>query len=101
MPDIAVYPGTFDPITNGHLDIIERASRHIATVIVAVSPNPSKQPLFTLEERVTMAKEAVARMPKGEVDAFAGLLVDFCTRRGSGLAGLARRAVSECAYEVQ
>jgi|SRR2546422_243650 len=101
MPDIAVYPGTFDPITNGHLDIIERASRHVATVIVAVSQNPSKQPLFTLEERVTMAKEAVARMPNVEVDSFEGLLVDFCTRRGSKLVVKGLRAVSDFEYEMQ
>src|SRR5437879_11894776 len=95
MSDIAVYPGTFDPITNGHLDIIERAARHIATVVVAVSQNPSKAPLFTLEERVTIAKEAVSRLPGVEVDSFEGLLVDFCTRRGASLVGKRLRAVSD------
>ena len=101
MPDVAVYPGTFDPITNGHLDIIERASRQFANVIVAVSQNPSKQPLFSLEERVTIAKEAVAKCANVEVDSFEGLLVDFCTRRGAKLVVKGLRAVSDFEYEMQ
>jgi len=101
MPDLAVYPGTFDPITNGHLDIIERASKHVARVIVAVSQNPSKQPLFTLEERLAIATEAVARLPGVEVDSFEGLLVDFCTRRGAKLVVKGLRAVSDFEYEMQ
>ena len=101
MPDLAVYPGTFDPITNGHLDIIERASRHVANVIVAVSQNPSKQPLFTLEERLTIAKEAIGGMSGVEVDSFEGLLVDFCTRRGAKLVVKGLRAVSDFEYEMQ
>jgi pantetheine-phosphate adenylyltransferase len=101
MPDIAVYPGTFDPITNGHLDIIERASRHVAKVIVAVSQNPGKFPLFTLEERVAIAKEATAAIPQVEVDSFEGLLVDFCVRRGAKLVVKGLRAVSDFEYEMQ
>ena len=101
MPDLAVYPGTFDPITNGHLDIIERAARHVSNVIVAVSQNPSKQPLFTLEERLTIAKEAVSRVPGVEVDSVEGLLVDFCTRRGAKRVGKGLRAVSDFEYEMQ
>jgi pantetheine-phosphate adenylyltransferase len=101
MPDIAVYPGTFDPITNGHLDIIERAKRHVTTVVVAVSQNPGKLPLFTLEERVAIAKEATAQIGGVEVDSFEGLLVDYCTRRGAKLVVKGLRAVSDFEYEMQ
>jgi pantetheine-phosphate adenylyltransferase len=101
MPDIAVYPGTFDPITNGHLDIIDRACRHVKTVIVAVSQNPSKTPLFTLEERVAIVKEATSSIPNVDVDSFEGLLVDFCTRRGARLVVKGLRAVSDFEYEMQ
>jgi len=101
MPDIAVYPGTFDPITNGHLDIIERASRHVATVVVAVSQNPGKLPLFTLGGRVAIAKEATAGIGTVEVDSFEGLLVDYCVRRGARLVIKGLRAVSDFEYEMQ
>ena len=101
MPDIAVYPGTFDPITNGHLDIIERASRHVSTVVVGVSQNPSKQPMFSLEERVAIVTESVAEIEGVEVDSFEGLLVDYCVRRGSSLVVKGLRAVSDFEYEMQ
>jgi pantetheine-phosphate adenylyltransferase len=101
MPDIAVYPGTFDPITNGHLDIIERASLQVSSLIVAVSQNPSKQPLFTLEERVAIVKESVAGLEHVEVDSFDGLLVDYCVRRNSRLVVKGLRAVSDFEYEMQ
>ena len=101
MPDIAIYPGTFDPITNGHLDIIERAAEHVSNLIVAVSQNPGKQPLFTLEERVAIVKEAVAPMKGVEVDSFDGLLVDYCLRRKSRLVVKGLRAVSDFEYELQ
>ena len=101
MPDIAVYPGTFDPITNGHLDIIERASRHVSTVVVAVSQNPQKQPLFSVEERVAIAQESVAEIAGVEVDSFQGLLVDYCVRRGARLVVKGLRAVSDFEYEMQ
>jgi pantetheine-phosphate adenylyltransferase len=101
MPDIAVYPGTFDPITNGHLDIIERASTQVSTLIVAVSQNPSKTPLFTLEERVAIVKESVAGLERVEVDSFDGLLVEYCTRRDSRLLVKGLRAVSDFEYEMQ
>src|SRR2546422_5434245 len=101
MPDIAVYPGTFDPITNGHLDIIERARKHVTTVVVAVSQNPGKLPLFNLEERVAIAKEATAGIEGVEVDSFEGLLVDYCTRRGARLVVKGLRAVSDFEYEMQ
>jgi pantetheine-phosphate adenylyltransferase len=101
MPDIAVYPGTFDPITNGHLDIIERASKQVASLIVAVSQNPGKTPMFTLEERVAIAKESVTGVEGVEVDSFDGLLVDYCTRRNSRLLVKGLRAVSDFEYEMQ
>jgi pantetheine-phosphate adenylyltransferase len=101
MPDIAIYPGTFDPITNGHLDIIERAAEHVSTLIVAVSQNPGKQPLFNLEERAAIVKEAVAPMKSVEVDSFDGLLVDYCLRRKSRLIVKGLRAVSDFEYELQ
>jgi pantetheine-phosphate adenylyltransferase len=101
MPDIAVYPGTFDPITNGHLDIIERAGTQVSTLIVAVSQNPAKTPLFSLEERVAIVKESVAKIDHVEVDSFDGLLVDYCTKRGSRLLVKGLRAVSDFEYEMQ
>src|ERR671923_1250742 len=101
MPDIAIYPGTFDPITNGHLDIIERAAEQFSTLVVAVSQNPGKSPLFSLEERVAIVKEAVSPMKGVEVDSFEGLLVDYCLRRKARLVVKGLRAVSDFEYELQ
>jgi pantetheine-phosphate adenylyltransferase len=101
MPEIAIYPGTFDPITNGHLDIIERARRHVGTLVVAVSQNPAKQPMFGLEERVRMVKEAVAGLDGVEVASFDGLLVEYARRRGARLIIKGLRAVSDFEYELQ
>ena len=103
MPDrgIAVYPGTFDPVTMGHLDIIARAARHMEHVIVAVSTNPSKAPLFSLEERIALVKEATASMDGVEVDSFDGLLVNYATRRGAHLIVKGLRVVSDFEYEMQ
>ena len=78
----ALYPGTFDPITNGHADLIERASQLFSHVIVAIASNPSKKPLFTLEERVEMIKKVTADLPNVEVVGFTGLLADFATDQG-------------------
>jgi pantetheine-phosphate adenylyltransferase len=101
MPDIAIYPGTFDPITNGHLDIIERARVHVDTLVVAVSQQPGKQPMFTLEERVAMVKESLDDFEGVEVDQFEGLLVDYAKRRGARLVVKGLRAVSDFEYEMQ
>ena len=101
MPDIAIYPGTFDPITNGHLDIIERAHKHVDTLVVAVSQNPGKSPLFTLEERVATVKEVLNGMDGIEVETFDGLLVDFAQARGARLLVKGLRAVSDFEYEMQ
>jgi pantetheine-phosphate adenylyltransferase len=97
----AVCPGTFDPVTNGHLDVVDRASRLFDLVVVAVVENPSKQPLFSIEERVTMLKEAVAGMEKVEVDSFSGLLVDYAGDRGARVIVKGLRAVSDFDYELQ
>ncbi|MBI4727912.1 MAG: pantetheine-phosphate adenylyltransferase [Acidobacteria bacterium] len=97
----AVYPGTFDPITNGHVDIIGRARRHFPHVVVALSQNPSKAPLFSKEERLAMAKEAVSGLPGVEVDAFEGLLVDYLARRGAAVLVKGLRAIGDFDYELQ
>src|SRR5713101_8415003 len=95
----AIYPGTFDPITNGHIDIIERAHLRFQTVVVAVSQNPGKVPLFTLEGR--MVKEVVTGQEGLEVDSFDGLLVEYAKRRGIGILVKGLRAVTDFDYELQ
>jgi len=97
----AIYPGTFDPITLGHLDIIERAAERFPHLIVAVSQNPGKDPLFPLEERVALAKEVTAGIGGVEVDSFEGLLVDHAGRRGVGVLVKGLRAVTDFEYELQ
>jgi pantetheine-phosphate adenylyltransferase len=98
---VAVYPGSFDPITNGHLDIIERGTRMFDRVIVAVLVNASKDPLFSVDERVAMAREAVAGLEGAEVDTFEGLLVDYVARARAGVVVRGLRAVSDFEYEYQ
>jgi len=98
----ALCPGTFDPVTNGHLDIIERASTRFEALVVGVLDNPAKEPLFTAEERVGLLKEATQGLPNVEVEAFSGLLVDHATRRGPDVVvvkGL--RALTDFEYEIQ
>lgn len=97
----AIYPGSFDPIHNGHLDVIERASKLWDRVIVAVAENHEKQGLFTMEERVGLIKEASGHLPSVEVTAFEGLLVDYVleVKANAVLRGL--RAVSDFEYEFQ
>jgi pantetheine-phosphate adenylyltransferase len=97
----AVYPGSFDPVTNGHLDIIERACCLFHRVIVAVSIHVDKRPLFSLAERVDMLKEATARWENVEVESFEGLLVNFAAARGAGAVIRGIRAVSDFDYEFQ
>jgi pantetheine-phosphate adenylyltransferase len=97
----ALCPGTFDPVTNGHLDIIGRASETFETVIVGALENPSKQPMFTLEERVAMLKEACSDMPNVTVVSFRGLLVDFARSQGDAAIVKGLRAVSDYEYEIQ
>ncbi|MBE3596193.1 MAG: pantetheine-phosphate adenylyltransferase [Hydrogenibacillus sp.] len=98
---IAVYPGSFDPVTYGHLDIVERSRKIFDRVIVAVLVNRSKQPLFSIDERVALLKEATEPWPNVEVDAFSGLLVDYMKRRGAKTIIKGLRAVTDFEYEMQ
>lgn len=100
---VAVYPGTFDPITMGHLDIIRRALEIFDRVIVAVARNPAKTPLFSLEERLQMIKDSLSSEEKElvEIEAVEGLLVDFAYRKGAKAIVRGLRAVSDFDYEFQ
>lgn len=98
---IGVYPGTFDPITHGHTDIISRSLRVFDKVVVAVAPNPSKRPLFDLAERVDMVKVATKNLHHVEVVAFDGLLVEYVRRRKAHAIIRGLRAISDFEYEFQ
>jgi pantetheine-phosphate adenylyltransferase len=100
-PRVAVYPGSFDPLTNGHLDIIARGTRIFERVIVAILVNEAKQPLFSLAERVAMAREALGGVRGAEVDTFDGLLVEYVARVGAGVVVRGLRAISDFEYEYQ
>lgn len=97
----AVYPGSFDPITNGHLDIIERSSKVFDKVIVSILTNSSKKPAFTVEERIEMIKKATAHIPNVEVDSFDGLLVNYVHEKKSNVIIKGLRAISDFEYEFQ
>jgi pantetheine-phosphate adenylyltransferase len=97
----ALCPGTFDPVTNGHLDIIGRAGQTFGTVVVGVLDNPGKQPLFDADERVAMLEEACSAMSNVKVAAFSGLLVDFAASEGAAVIVKGLRAVSDYEYEIQ
>ena len=97
----AVYPGSFDPITFGHFDVIERALDLFDRVIITVAVNSSKAPLFSTEERVAMIREAAAHMPGVEVDVFSGLIVDYARSKGAVALVRGLRAVSDFEYEFQ
>lgn len=98
---IAVYPGSFDPVTNGHLDIISRSAAVFEKVIVAVLHNSHKTPLFSIEERVALLKETTSHMKNVEVDFFHGLLVDYMRRRQAKIIIRGLRAISDFEYEMQ
>jgi pantetheine-phosphate adenylyltransferase len=98
---IALCPGTFDPVTNGHIDIIQRAGRCFERVVVAVLENPAKEPLFSADERVAMLKEAAADVENVEVDSFSGLLVDYASERGIRIIVKGLRAVTDFDFELQ
>jgi pantetheine-phosphate adenylyltransferase len=98
---IAIYPGSFDPVTNGHLDLIERGEKMFDILIVAVLQNAEKQPLFSVSERVEMLREVTRKWPGVEVDVFDGLLVDYARKRGAGVILRGIRAVSDYEYELQ
>ena len=97
---MGIYPGSFDPVTRGHEDLIRRSLTFVDRVVVAVAVNVAKQPLFTLEERVTLIRETV-RFPEVEVQAFDGLLVDFARSAGASIIVRGLRAVSDFEYEFQ
>lgn len=96
-----IYPGSFDPLTNGHLDLIQRAVKLFDQVIVAVASNESKQPLFTLSERLELVKSSIEHVPQASVDAFDGLLVDYVDQRGGQAVIRGLRAVSDFEFEFQ
>jgi len=98
---LAIYPGSFDPITNGHLDLIERARWIFGRLIVAVLTNPDKLPLFTVTERVEMLQEATRGMPNVAVDTFGGLLVEYAKQKGAGIILRGIRAFTDYEYELQ
>jgi pantetheine-phosphate adenylyltransferase len=97
----ALVPGSFDPVTTGHLDIIARAARMFETVLVSVAPNSTKTPLFTLAERVEMLQEACVPWPNVRVDAFQGLLVEYALKNDATVIVKGLRAVSDFEYELQ
>jgi len=101
MATLAIYPGTFDPFTNGHLDILQRASRLFPGVLVAVAANPEKSPLFTLEERITIVRDAAGDLPGVRIAALKTLLVDYAREQGAGVIIRGLRAVSDFEYEFQ
>lgn len=98
---IAIYPGTFDPITNGHIDIIQRATALFDKVIVAVATNPNKKPLFTVTERMDMIAHVMRHFPQVEIDRIEGLLVDYAVARNANAVIRGLRAISDFEFELQ
>jgi pantetheine-phosphate adenylyltransferase len=98
---IALCPGTYDPVTNGHLDIVRRGAGLFDRVVMAVVENPAKTPLFEVGERVEMLREAVSDLDNVEVDSFSGLLVDYARSKGAGTIVKGLRAVTDFDYELQ
>jgi pantetheine-phosphate adenylyltransferase len=101
MEPLAIYPGSFDPVTNGHLDLVERAARIFKRLVVAVLRNTEKAPLFSLQERLEMLREVTSAFPNVEVDSFDGLLTDYARRRQAKVLLRGIRAVSDYEYELQ
>ena len=101
MPTLAVYPGSFDPLTNGHVDIITRGARIFDRIIIAILINAEKAPLFSMDERLKIAREVFQHLPNVEVDTFDGLLVDYVERRGAQVIVRGLRAVSDFEFEFQ
>src|SRR5438132_5024464 len=101
MPTLAIYPGSFDPLTNGHVDIITRGAKLFDRIIVAILVNAEKAPLFTTEERVGIARAVFKDQPSVEVDTFDGLLVDYMTRRKADVIVRGLRAISDFEFEFQ
>lgn len=101
MPTLAVFPGSFDPLTNGHVDLITRGARLFDRMVVAILVNSEKSPLFSQAERVDIAREVLRGIPNVEVDTFDGLLVDYVARRQAQVIVRGLRAVSDFEYEFQ
>jgi pantetheine-phosphate adenylyltransferase len=101
MQRIAVYPGTFDPITNGHTDLVSRAARVFPKVIIAIAESPHKKPLFSLEERIQLSRNQMAHLENVEVVGFSNLLVEFVQQIGASVIIRGLRAVSDFEYEFQ
>ena len=101
MPSTAVYPGSFDPVTNGHADVVARAALLFDRVVVAVGRNAQKSPLFSVEERVALLQETCRAMPNVVIEPFDGMLVDFAKRNGAQVIIKGLRAVSDFEYEFQ
>ncbi len=97
----AVYPGTFDPVTNGHVDLIHRASKLFDRLVVAIAESPHKQPLFSLEERILLARQVIGELPGVEVVGFDNLLAEYVEQIGAGVILRGLRAVSDFEYEFQ
>jgi pantetheine-phosphate adenylyltransferase len=97
----AMYPGTFDPITNGHHDLVRRAANIFDRVVVAIAANPGKAPLFSLEERVELAREVLGDLPNIEITGYTGLTVDFARQHGLSVVVRGLRAVSDFEFEFQ
>jgi len=98
---VAIFPGSFDPLTNGHVDIIQRGARFFDRIVVAVLINQEKAPLFTVPERVDLARNVFREWPNVEVDTFDGLLVDYARRKRAGVIVRGLRAVSDFEFEMQ
>jgi pantetheine-phosphate adenylyltransferase len=101
MPKVAVYPGSFDPITNGHLDVIQRAAAMFDQVIIAVAHNPDKTPMFSLRRRLDLVRAATQHLPNVAVDDFQGLLVEYCRKKAATVVVRGLRAVSDFEFEFQ
>ena len=97
----AVYPGSFDPITNGHLDIVERSAEMFDNIVIAIFINPNKKPLFSVEERLELIREVTRHLPNVQVDSFQGLLSDYARQRSAKVIIRGLRAVSDFEYEFQ
>ena len=100
-PRLAVYPGSFDPLTNGHVDIIQRGARLFDRIVIALLVNREKAPLFSVEERLELTREVFGAEPNVEVDTFDGLLVDYARRRRANVIVRGLRAISDFEYELQ
>jgi len=101
MSRTAIYPGTFDPVTNGHVDLVRRSCAIFDRVIISIAPSPKKGPLFTIDERIAMMREATSDIPGVEVEAFEGLLVEHVVAKEASVIIRGLRAVSDFEYELQ